>query len=107
LLVAVLARPGPAAERRVAVTRLDAKRLVVRRAGLGDDVVADPAAATGELFLKRRLEVEQRSRREVDLGREGGEQRLRGAVEAELQIAGADQRLDDRRHRALAADQLG
>ena len=81
-----------------------------RRCGRGAvpprfDLVAYAGAAPGEQLLQRRLEVDPRLRGELDPGLERLRDRGRGALEAEGEKAGADQRLGRPRQRALALEQ--
>ncbi len=81
------------------------KAALVRRPLLVGHLVANPAAVAGQALLERRLEVEDRLRRQVDLLDEGGDDRGRGLFEAMVEVAGADHRLADGRHRPLGGEQ--
>src|SRR3954454_24377940 len=85
--------------------RRDLEAPVVRRPRLTGHGVGYAGALPCKPLLKRGLEVEHRLQREVDLVGESGNRRLRGRGVAVFQVAGADHRLTDRRHGALACEQ--
>ena len=96
-----LLRPAPLPSGRPSTIALDLEGALVRRPVLGGDLVDDGLAALREELLQRRLEVDGMLERLLDLGFEGLDDRLRRALVAGVQVAGADHRLDHRGQHAL------
>ena len=81
-------------------------RRSARAAGpLGRHLVADDLAAPGQALLQRRLEVHRMLERVLDLRRERLDHRRRRRLVADVQVAGADHRLDDGGQHALGRHQ--
>ena len=100
-----LLRPLPLPTGRPSTSATVSNSAVVRRALLPHDRVDDDLAALREPLLELALEVELVRDRELDLGRERLRHRRRRALEAELEKAGADRRLERLRQHALGRDQ--
>src|SRR5512133_2745684 len=103
LLCVLLRAPRAGADRPLADRGEDLEGAVVRRAVLGGDLVADDLAALGQALLQRRLEVHRMVERVLDLGHERLDDRRRRPLVAGVQVAGADDRLDDAGQHALGA----
>ena len=98
-------RPEPVPTVAPSTDGRDLEGPVVRRALLGGDLVGDDLAALRQALLQRRLEVDRVLERVLDLGLERLDDRVRRALVAGVQEAGADDRLDDRREHALGLHQ--
>jgi hypothetical protein len=83
----------------------DLERAVVRWPELGGHLVGDDVPALGQALLERGLEVDGMAERVLDLGREGLDDRGGRPLVARVQVAGADDGLDDAREHALGGDE--